>query len=377
MIGCPFAFWVPNGCLFYNHSNLLQFRVPFNDYYNKKLIKLQLIDTNFDNVCYTNNSLNFGGNMKNKFLSFVFAICFIVPCMFMLSACTITTNDTNKLTISINSELANGSIYLNKSVAEAGDTIKLMPVPNEGYELQLGSLKYNDTLIIDNTFIMPNKNVVITASFILIENPPQDTYSISVDNDIENGNITISKSFAEAGDVISLNITPEDGYELQEGSLKYNNTKILNNTFVMPKQSITITATFTKILYTINYHTDEYTVNSNPLTYSIGDTINLNAPTKNGYHFNGWYLNNILEGQEIERIANKKSNLNLYPSWTKIFDVNGDAISLNVYGRTLTEITIPEIIDGQTITRINKHGFYGSNLTEITLPNHIVMVVRF
>ena len=44
-------------------------------------------------VCYTNTGLKFGGNMKKKFLTFILSICFIIPCVFMLSACTTTPAD--------------------------------------------------------------------------------------------------------------------------------------------------------------------------------------------------------------------------------------------------------------------------------------------
>jgi hypothetical protein len=45
-----------------------------------------------------------------------------------------------------------------------------------------------------------------------------------------------------AGKVITLNVTPEAGKRLKAGSLKYNNTPVTGNSFVMPNEDVTIKA---------------------------------------------------------------------------------------------------------------------------------------
>ncbi len=71
-----------------------------------------------------------------------------------------------------------------------------------------------------------------------------DTYQITVAENLENGTITPSKTSAKAGETITVTVAPAEGFELVEGSLKFNNTPIENNSFVMPKENVVLTAEF-------------------------------------------------------------------------------------------------------------------------------------
>lgn len=79
--------------------------------------------------------------------------------------------------------------------------------------------------------------------------PESKEYLISVD-DLSHGNIVASSVYAEAGTTIELTITPDTGYRLEAGSLKYNDgttdTVISGTSFVMPPKDITLTAKFGK-----------------------------------------------------------------------------------------------------------------------------------
>lgn len=61
-----------------------------------------------------------------------------------------------------------------------------------------------------------------------------------------NGTITADKQTAKEGETVTLTITPDEGYILKSGSLKFNDTAITGTTFKMPKQDVTITAEFAK-----------------------------------------------------------------------------------------------------------------------------------
>ena len=78
---------------------------------------------------------------------------------------------------------------------------------------------------------------------------PATTYSITIDNNIQNGSVTASKtSGINAGETITLTATPATGYELDEWNVTYGNNSVtvLNNQFSMPSSNVTVSATFTK-----------------------------------------------------------------------------------------------------------------------------------
>ena len=73
------------------------------------------------------------------------------------------------------------------------------------------------------------------------------SYSISV-GPLKNGTVTPDKGEAHYGDSITLTVTPDEGYRLVAGSLKYNGTTLAGNGFTMPAADVTITAEFESIM---------------------------------------------------------------------------------------------------------------------------------
>lgn len=71
-------------------------------------------------------------------------------------------------------------------------------------------------------------------------------HSITVDPAITNGTVAVQGGVtqAEEGDTIRLTVTPDSGYILTPGSLKYNATPITGTSFVMPGDNVTISAGF-------------------------------------------------------------------------------------------------------------------------------------
>lgn len=74
-------------------------------------------------------------------------------------------------------------------------------------------------------------------------------YSVSADDDILNGSVSFDVQTAGKGDVISVTVTPEEGYRLVDGSLKYDETEINVNdnevySFEMPDKNVVVTAEF-------------------------------------------------------------------------------------------------------------------------------------
>lgn len=68
------------------------------------------------------------------------------------------------------------------------------------------------------------------------------------------------------------------------------------------------------INYAINYHCSADINNNNPYSYTVEDCIMLTAPIKEGYDFIGWYDNEALEGEPIQRInCGTTGNIELFP----------------------------------------------------------------
>ncbi|WP_455682251.1 beta-N-acetylglucosaminidase domain-containing protein, partial [Thomasclavelia sp.] len=152
---------------------------------------------------------------------------------------------THKL--SIDENIVNGSITTDAKNYEEGAKVNIGVHPESGYQLKEGTLKFNDTLINGTSFIMPDTDVIITAQFENIST--SDTYTIQIGT-LEHGNITVDKETAREGEIITLDINPNSGYQLKEGTLKYNDELINGNSFIMPNTNVVITAQFEKTVVT-------------------------------------------------------------------------------------------------------------------------------
>ncbi|MDE7166507.1 MAG: discoidin domain-containing protein [Bacteroidaceae bacterium] len=73
------------------------------------------------------------------------------------------------------------------------------------------------------------------------------TYTVTVAEGIENGTVVAAPAEAFEGDVITLTVTPDEGYVLETLTVM-NGEEVIevseNNTFVMPAGDVTVTATF-------------------------------------------------------------------------------------------------------------------------------------
>ncbi|NMB33467.1 MAG: cellulase family glycosylhydrolase, partial [Clostridium sp.] len=77
--------------------------------------------------------------------------------------------------------------------------------------------------------------------------PEPPTYAITVE-ECSNGTIVANSESAKANEIVELTITPDSGYRLKAGTLKYNDgiedVKINKTSFIMPDTDITISAEF-------------------------------------------------------------------------------------------------------------------------------------
>lgn len=147
------------------------------------------------------------------------------------------------------SNIDNGSVEPEKTKVAAGDLVKLTVTPKNGYEID--ELYYRDGLSIEkhpitnNSFVMPKSDVMIYATFKLAQGT---AYNIKAIQPQEGGTVTVPNS-AKAGETVTITATPNEGFEL--GTITVtdgagNPVQLTNNSFIMPKGNVTVSATFKK-----------------------------------------------------------------------------------------------------------------------------------
>ncbi|MBO4694950.1 MAG: hypothetical protein J5656_03380 [Clostridia bacterium] len=159
--------------------------------------------------------------------------------------------------------IQHGDIQISKEWLEDDDEFTVTLNPENGYHYK------NDTLLIHYTdgyeeHLYPNNNIATRAKE-WVRNPAYITcefeqtvtpkYNVEVSSPT-NGTISVNPTSYEEGSKVVVNVTPDNGYELE--SLTYNNTSIpfANNeySFTMPNYDVTLSATFKekKYLITVN-----------------------------------------------------------------------------------------------------------------------------
>ena len=131
---------------------------------------------------------------------------------------------------------ANGMVSASATSATAGTTVKLTANPAEGYTLDYFTL--DGERINGNTFIMPARNVEVSAVF------TTNAYSITVVQPA-GGTVSASKLSAFFGEAVELTAVPDEGYELSHYVV--NGAANNGSSFTMPAHDVMVTAVFTKV----------------------------------------------------------------------------------------------------------------------------------
>ncbi len=186
-----------------------------------------------------------------------------------------------------------GTVTTDKETANMGETVTLTVAPATGYEFdQLrvldGETQVDVTTTTDGkyTFVMPAGNVEISATYKAID------YTITIEP-AENGTVTADKETANMGETVTLTITPNEGYELDEIHVMNGTTQVAvtittegKYTFVMPAGNVEISATFKMTDYAITITPAENgTVIADKATANMGETVTLTITPNEGYEF--------------------------------------------------------------------------------------------
>ena len=166
-----------------------------------------------------------------------------------------------------------GSVAASATSATAGTTVELTANPAEGYTLDYFTL--DGARINGNTFIMPARNVEVSAVF------TANAYSITVVQPT-GGSVAASATSATAGTTVELTANPAEGYTLDYFTL--DGARINGNTFIMPARNVEVSAVFTANAYSITVvQPTGGSVAASATSAAAGTTIELTANPAEGY----------------------------------------------------------------------------------------------
>ena len=279
--------------------------------------------------------------------------------------------------ITVNS-IENGSVTPSKDKATMGETITLTVSPAEGYELEsLTVMAGNEAVTVaNNQFTMPASDVTITATF------KKSTYTITVTQP-QNGTVGASAATASMGELITLTIAPEAGYEVDQITVVYgeNNTpvEVTDNQFTMPAGNVTVTVTFKAVEYTITPETCENgSVTADKEKATAGTTVTLTATAAEGYEVDKFYYKvgetqTVLEGNTFTMPASdvtvgatfKKSTYTITVTQPQNGTVGASAATASM-GELITLTIAPEA--GYEVDQITV--VYGENNTPVEVTDN-------
>jgi hypothetical protein len=124
------------------------------------------------------------------------------------------------------------------------------------------------------SFYMPAKDVDLEIVFRKID------YSVSL-TETTNGSATVTKTTANYGDEITVNTTPDYGYEVDQ--IKVNGDPINGNTFTMPPEDVTVEVTFKLKQYKIEVNSGEGGTVNCQKTAQYGDKVTFTVTPATGY----------------------------------------------------------------------------------------------
>ncbi len=177
----------------------------------------------------------------------------------------------------------NGTVNVSSYSALAGTSITITTSPKAGYQLDkitVVDANGDAVTVSSNKFTMPTSAVTVTATFKAI------SYTVSK-ADATGGSVSLSQTSATVGQQITVNTTPNTGYELDKITVKDssgNSVTVSGNKFTMPASSVTVTVTFKAINYTIMVNATGGSVNVNK-TAKYGEQVTMSFTAESGYEF--------------------------------------------------------------------------------------------
>lgn len=242
------------------------------------------------------------------------------------------------------------------------------------------------------------------------EESPAARYTITC-AEAEHGRVTVNQSPADEGDIITITVHPEPGYELDTLTVIGAELNKSNNTFTMPARDVIISATFKEAEYSVTAtagangsitvsepENGEHFVYGEPVTVTVtpADGYYLASLTVGGdsvYAYYNWYYGytysfNIYEDTTVSATFTDELTVSVsYNGYGRYgtaavsgdywqddeFDY-GETVYIECYpedGYAVDEITVTDLVTGRSIAV--SESFY-EDYFYFTMPEHPVRV---
>ena len=238
---------------------------------------------------------------------------FTMPAYSVVVSVTFKTAKAYNITVD---SVSNGSAAalvnsLKVTQGYVGSTVTVKTIPATGFMLDHIRVTYNNykdsVAVYNNTFVMPDCDVTITATF--TKDPDYDpSRGHSIYTNVSNGTIetyigNTKTEFANTGDRVTIDVKPETNYTLESLVVYYDNFKktaeVDKNTFTMPDGPVTIVATIKATASAAFTITKVDTANGKFAVYAddtevteakVGTKLTVKGTPKSGAY---WYLVNV------------------------------------------------------------------------------------
>ena len=214
-------------------------------------------------------------------------------------------------TFNITYEL-DGGTHSNPATYTEGTGLVLADASKDGYTF-IGW--YTDSFYTDKiTEISAEKTGDITLYAKFTKN--LETYSITY---VVDGGVHSNPENYTEGSAVALTNAMKTGYTFGGWYLDEEYNEQITEISAEQKGNLTLYAKFTKILltYSITYEADGGE-HSNPATYTEGTAVTLTDASKEGYTFDGWYLDSERTNKVTEISATQTGDITLYAKFTEI-----------------------------------------------------------
>ena len=257
-----------------------------------------------------------------------------------------------------------GKVAASSTVAEPGDTVTLTIKPNSGYELDELTVKNtstNETVSVSGTgntytFEMPASKVTISATYKTAK------YTVTIITPAH-GSISVNPDTYKAGAKVTLDITPDAGYELDKltftDSEDYT-TAISGKSFTMPDDDVYVEASFKKIVYSITVsEADNGKVTSSHKGRGINNTVTLTVKPDSGY---------VLSKLTVKNVTTKEAITVSGSGDTYTFKMPASKVTVSAEFKKSYSVSISSVSNGEVTADLTKAA-KGQTVTLTVTPN--------
>ena len=227
------------------------------------------------------------------------------------------------------------TLTADKVMAIKGERINLTLTIDPGYRFKGWDLNPADLVIENNSFVMPDCDVIVLA---LIEEIPWHNITVTTSG---NGTASASVTRAQEGDTVTLSATPDAGNVLLGWQVISGGVTVENNSFVMMTEDVELKAVFTYGRFAGNY---------TELRNALNDGSGAPVLLKNDIQADG--------------------RTSVYSDKTAILDLNGHTLSRTNEGPVLDvfgNLTLRDTRGGGKITGGTKSGVMVDSNATLTI----------